>query len=123
MKHSKENYKSVFIRFLKENHILKQYMVKLNGQHDRENINIKTLTQHYRFLLKKINNDDYNIYYGHETFIMEFLLNVPYYFATWREQPLIFDNNWIVEEKLWRVLSNKYSTFIVVTKLLRKQLE
>lgn len=120
---SKENYKSVFIRFLKENHILKPYMVKLNGQHDRENINIKTLTQHYRFMLKQINNDDDTMYYGRETFIMEYLLNVSYYFTTWRESPLVFSENWIQEEKSWRFLSNKYKTFIVITELLRKQMK
>ena len=120
---SKENYKSVFIRFLKENHILKPYMVKLNGQHDRENINIKTLTQHYRFMLKQINNDDNTMYYGRETFIMEYLLNVSYYFTTLREEPLVFSENWIQEEKSWRFLSNKYKTFIVITELLRKQMK
>lgn len=105
---------NLFIRFLKENNILKQYIDKANG--NKRTSTLPLLLNKNSFYQRFSSNEDLEIpimqdVYNYKDNKLKLWFFSVFTFAGFFDEPLVFSTEKLIEQYLWNFYSEKYITF------------
>lgn len=105
---------NLFIRFLKENNILKHYIDKANG--NKRKSTLPLLLNKNSFYQRFSSNDELELpimqdVYNYKDNKLKLWFFSVFTFASLFDEPLVFSTEKVAEQYLWNFYSEKYITF------------